>query len=281
VPFFATLLGAALLTADPTQAPPPEPPPAAAASQPSPSPDDEDETEKSEEPKGGAGVSPVEIIPKVELREAFTKLDSGVSLHVSTFQMDIQFLRRILLRYQAPLGVMETPAGQVSGIGDLQFTLIGVVASNARAVAILIAGTELNTATQPPLGTGKTQLLFGAGAAYKPYRFLLPYLVAWDEFSVAGESTRPSLNQLTADLGSVLFGRQYNWLKADLTTTVDFPGGAVGRLYGQLEVGSLVIGRVGLFARTGTQLAGPRLIDYTAIGGLRYLFKLEKGKPAR
>jgi hypothetical protein len=43
----------------------------------------------------------------------------------------------------------------------------------------------------------------------------------------------------------------------------------------------LVIGRVGLFARTGTQLAGPRLIDYTAIGGLRYLFKLEKGKPAR
>ena len=276
---FATLLGAALLAVDPTQAPPPQPPPGETASQPSS--EDADEADTAEEPKGGEGVSPVEIIPKVEYRQAFTKLDSGVALHTGTLQMDIQFLRRILLRYQAPLGVMETPAGQVSGIGDLQFTLIGVVASDARAVAILIAGTELNTATQPSLGTGKTQLLFGAGAAYKPYRFLLPYLVAWDEFSVAGESTRASLNQLTADLGTVLFGRQYNWLKVDLTTTVDFPGGAVGRLYGQLEVGSLVTGRVGLFARTGTQLAGPRLIDYTAIGGLRYLFKLEKGKPAQ
>jgi hypothetical protein len=276
VAFFAIVLGAALLAADPAQAPPPPQRPADAASQPL----EDDEPDTAEGPKGGEGISPVEIIPKVELRQAFTKLESGVSLHTSTFEMDIQFLRRILLRYQAPMGVMKTPAGQVSGIGDLQFSLIGVVASNARAVAVLIAGTELNTATQPQLGSGKTQLAFGAGAAYKPFRFLLPYLVVQDEFSVAGPSGRPDLNQLTADLGSVLFGRQYNWLKVDLTTTVDFPGGAVGRLYGQLEVGSLVIGRVGLFARTGTQLAGPRLIDYTAIGGLRYLFKLEKGKPA-
>ena len=239
----------------------------------------DDDAERAEEPRGGEGVSPVEIIPKVEYRQAYTKLDSGASLHTSNFEMDIQFLRRVLLRYQLPAGVMETPGGQVSGIGDLQFTLIGVVASNARAVAVLIAGTELNTATQAVLGTGKNQLLFGAGAAYKPYRFLLPYLVAWDEFSVSGESSRPSINQLTADLGSILFGKQFNWLKADLTTTVDFPGGAVGRLYGQLEVGSLVTGRVGLFARTGTQLAGPRLVDYTMVAGVRYLFRLENGRP--
>ena len=277
MPFFAIVLGAALLAVDSTQAPPPPQPPPDKASQPV----DADEAESAEEPKGGEGVSPVEIIPKVEYRQAFAKLDNGASLHTSTLEMDIQFLRRVLLRYQVPVGVMETPAGQVSGIGDIQFTLIGVVASNARAVAVLIAGTDLNTATQPSLGTGKNQLQFGAGAAYKPYRFLLPYLLAADEFSVSGQSTRPSTNQLTVDLGTILFGRQFNWAKADLTTTVDFPGGAVGRLYGQLEVGSLVTGRVGLFARTGTQLAGPRLVDYTVVAGVRYLFKLEKGRPAQ
>ena len=57
--------------------------------------------------------------------------------------------------------------------------------------------------------------------------------------------------------------------------TVDFPGGAVGRVYGLAEVGSLVIGRVGLFARVGTQLAGPAYVDYTVAAGFRYLFRLE------
>jgi hypothetical protein len=273
VPFFAIVLGAALVTVDSTPAPPPQPPPAESQS------GGDDDTDSAEELRGGEGISPVEIIPKVEYRQAFTRLQSGVSLHTSTLETDIQFLRRVLLRYQVPVGVMETPAGQISGIGDIQFTLIGVVASNARAVAVLIAGTELNSATQPSLGSGKNQLLFGAGAAYKPFRFWLPYLVAWDEFSVSGESSRPSTDQLTADLGSILFGKHFNWLKADLTTTVDFPGGAVGRLYGQLEVGSLVTGRVGLFARAGTQLAGPRLVDDTVVAGVRYLFKLEKGRP--
>ena len=277
MPFFAIVLGAAaLLAVDSTQVPPPRQPPAETGGQPP----RDDDPDSAEEPNGGEGVSPVEIIPKVEYRQAFTRLESGVPLHTSTLETDIQFLRRLLLRYQVPVGVLETPTGQVSGIGDIQFTLIGVLASNARAVAVLIAGTELNTATQPPLGTGKTQLLFGAGAAYKPYRFLLPYLVAWDEFSVSGDDNRPSINQLTADLGTILFGKQFNWLKVDLTTTVDFPGGAVGRLYGQLEVGSLVTGRVGLFARTGTQLAGPDLVDYTVVAGVRYLFKLEKGRPS-
>jgi hypothetical protein len=274
---FATLLSTALLAVDPTASR--QQVPAAAPTQATAAAAEDDDEATAAEPKGGEGVSPVEIIPKVELREAFTKLEGGVSVHDSTAQMDIQFLRRVLLRCQIPARVMETPAGQVAGFGDTQFTLIGIVASNARAVAGLIAGAELNTATQPSLGTGKTQVILGAAAAYKPYRFWLAYLVAEDEFSVAGDSARASINQLTGDLGSILFGKQYNWLKLDLTTTVDFPRATVGRLYGQLEVGSLVVGRVGLFFRTGTQLAGPSLVDYTVVAGVRYLFRLEMGKP--
>ena len=48
----------------------------------------------------------------------------------------------------------------------------------------------LDTATQPPLGAGKQQLVLGAGAAFKPYRWWLAYGVAQDQFSVAGDSRR-------------------------------------------------------------------------------------------
>ncbi len=270
----ATVLGAALLAVDPAQAStanaPPQAPAAGAA----------EEAEIAEEPAGGAGVSPVELIPRLELRQAFTRLEGGVALHVTTAEVDIQFLRRILLRYQAPAVLMEAPAGQISGIGDLQLGLIGIVASNARTVWALIAGAVLDTATQPPLGAGKQQLVFGAGAAFKPYRWWLAYGVAQEQFSVAGNSARPDVNELATDLGSILFGKQYNWIKLDLMTTVDFPGSSVGRLYGLAEVGSLVTGRVGLFARAGTQLVGPRLVDYQMAAGVRYLFRLETSRPA-
>ena len=203
-----------------------------------------------------------------------------MSIHDTTAEVDIQFLRRILLRYQVPARLMETPAGQVSGIGDLEVTLIGIVASNARAVGALIAGTVLDTATQPALGAGKQQLVLGAGAAYKPYRWWLAYGVAQEQFSVGGNSARPDINELATDFGSVLFGKQFNWLKLDINTTVDFPGSSVGRVYGLGEVGSLVIGRVGLFARLGTQLVGPRLVDYQMVAGVRYLFRLETSRPS-
>jgi hypothetical protein len=271
----ATVLGAAaLLAVDPAPAltanVPPQPPAQGAA----------EEAEIAEEPAGGTGVSPVELIPRLELRQAYAKLVGGVTIHDTTAEVDIQFLRRILLRYQVPARLMETPAGQVSGIGDLQVTLIGIIASNARAVGALIAGTVLDTATQPTLGAGKQQLVLGAGAAYKPYRWWLAYAVAQEQFSVGGNSARPDVNQLATDFGSVLFGKQYNWLKVDINSTVDFPGGGVGRVYGLGEVGSLVIGRVGLFARAGTQLVGPRLVDYQMVAGARYLFRLETARPA-
>ena len=272
----ATLLGAALLAVDAPQAPPTEAPEQAPSESPA---GGADEAKPAEEQGWGAGVSPVELIPRLELRQGFTKLEGGVSVHDTTLEIDIQFLRRILLRYQAPARLMETPAGQVSGIGDLQLTLIGIVASNARVVAALIAGTILDTATQPSLGAGKQQLVFGAGAAIKPFRWWLAYLVAQDQFSVGGNSARPDINQLQSDLGSILFGKQYNWLKLDLNTTVDFSGSTVGRLYGLAEVGSLVTGRVGLFGRGGTQLVGPRLVDYQVVAGVRYLFRLETSRP--
>jgi hypothetical protein len=267
----ATVLGAALLVVDPTQLPAQAPAQEFAGGP--------EDAETAKEPEGGAGVSPVELIPRVELRQAFTKLEGGVSIHDTTAEIDIQFLRRILLRYQVPARLMETPAGQVSGIGDVQVSLIGIIASNARAVGALIAGTVLDTATQPTLGAGKQQLVLGAGAAFKPYRWWLAYGVAQEQFSVGGNSARPDVNELATDIGSILFGKQYNWLKLDVNTTVDFPGNTVGRLYGLGEVGSLVVGRVGLFARAGTQLVGPRLVDYQMVAGVRYLFRLETSRP--
>jgi hypothetical protein len=41
----------------------------------------------------------------------------------------------------------------------------------------------------------------------------------------------------------------------------------------------LLIGRIGLFMRAGTQLAGQRQLDYSVTGGVRYLFRLEKSRP--
>ena len=267
----ATLVGAALLSVAPAEGPahiPPPPPAGGAAAQ-----------ADTAEDEGGAGVSPVELIPRLELRQTFTKLEGGVSVHDSTLEVDIQFLRRLLLRYQVPARLLETPMGQVSGIGDLQVGLIAILASNARAVVALIASTILDTATQPALGAGKQQLEFGLGAAFKPYRRWLAYGVTQDQFSVGGDASRPDINQLSADFGSIVFGHQYNWLKLDVNTTVDFESNSGARVYGLGEVGSLVIGRVGLFARAGTQLLGARLVDYTMVVGVRYLFRLESRDP--
>ena len=207
-------------------------------------------------------MSPVELIPRLELRQVFTKLESGAAVHDTILELDIQFLRRVLLRYQSPARIIETPMGQVAGLGDMQFGLVVIVGSTPRFVAALLAGAELNSATQPALGSGKLQPIFGLGAAFKPYRWLLVYAVAQQQFSVSGASNRPDTNQLATDVGSILFGKDFNWLKLDVQTTVDFPGGAVGRVYGLAEVGSLVIGRVGL-VRPRRNAAGAALRMWT------------------
>jgi hypothetical protein len=273
----ASVLWTLLLAADPPAAPAAASTPPGATESGS---EAADPSDVAEEPAGGAGVSPIEIVPRLELRQSFQQFKGGVFVNATTAEMDIQFARRILLRYVVPVEVLKTPTGQVAGVGDIQLGALGIVYSDATSMAVLILGSVLNTATQPPLGQGKQQILFGAGAAIKPRRWLLPYCTVEEQISVGGDKARLNINELMIDLGTILFGRQYNWLKADLLPTFDFPGGTTARLFGTFEAGALLVGRVGLFVRAGTQLAGSSQLDYSVAGGLRYLFRLEHGKPA-
>jgi hypothetical protein len=190
-------------------------------------------------------------------------------------EIDIQFLNRLLLRYEGRIAVASTPTGQVSGFGDAQISAIGMLSATPRFVAVVIGGVILDSASQPPLGEGKTQLVFGGGAAMKPFRWWLPYVLVQEQVSVGGDSARPDINQLVARVGNIVFGPGYAWLKLDLDTLVDFETSA-GSFYGKLEAGRLLVGRVGLFIRAGTQLLGTRQVDYTLEVGIRYLFRLAK-----
>jgi hypothetical protein len=226
-----------------------------------------------EVPKGGAGVSPVELIPRLELRQSFATPGGGVSLHDTTTELDIQFVGRVLLRYEGTVRVLGAPGGQKSGFGDARIQAITVLASSPTFVAALITGAVLDTASQPELGSGKQQVILGGGAAIKPTRWSLPYLVVFEQFSVGGKPERPSVNQLVIDPGTILFGRGYTWYRLDLNTVVDFENDKAS-LFGTLEVGRLLLGRVGLFMRTGTQFLGPHQLDYSLGVGVRYLFRL-------
>jgi len=232
-----------------------------------------------EQVKAGAGVAPVELIPRLELRQSYAQLPGGASAHVTTTELDIQFLDRLLLRYEGHLQVVRTPAGEVSGLGDAQISAIALLAASPTFVAVLLGGAILDTASKPELGTGKKQLVFGGGAAVKVRRWLLPYAIVQEQISVAGDPARPDVNQLLARVGAVAFGPGYAWLKVDLDTVVDFESSHEGLFFGKLEAGRLLIGRVGLFMRTGTQLLGARRIDYTLEVGIRYLFRLQARKP--
>jgi hypothetical protein len=230
-----------------------------------------------DEPSSGAGVAPVELIPRLELRQSFVELHNGASAHTTTAEIDIGFLSRLLLRYQGPLRVVSGPNGQISGFGDAQIQLVGLLAWNRRFVVAAIAGAILDTASQPQLGEGKQQLVLGGAAAAKPFPWWLPYLIVQQQVSVAGDDARPDVNQLLARVGNIVFGKGYSWYKLDFDGLVDFAADR-GRLYGTFEVGSLLIGRTGLFMRGGTQLLGAREVDYSLEVGVRYLFRLGTGK---
>jgi hypothetical protein len=253
------LLAAVLAAAEPAAAA--EEPPASAA----------------EEVKSGAGVAPVELIPRLELRQSFAQLPGGASVHITTTELDIQFLDRLLLRYEGRVQVVRAPAGQVSGLGDAQIAAIALLAASPRYVAVLLGGAVLDSASQPQLGAGKTQLIFGGGAAWKPVRWWLPYVLAQEQISVAGDAARPDVNQLLARIGNIAFGPGFSWLKLDLDTLVDFDASA-GSFFARLEAGRLLFGRVGLFMRSGTQLLGTRQLDYSVEVGIRYLFRLGMGR---
>lgn len=226
----------------------------------------------------GAGVSPVELIPRLELRQGFAELPTGTLIRTTTLEIDIQFLNRLLLRYEGPLVVASGPNGQISGFGDVQISAIGLLAATETFVAVVIGGVILDTASQPPLGAGKKQLVLGGGAALKPLPWWLPYLLVQEQLAVGGDSARPDVNQLVVRLGNIVFGPQFSWLKLDLDTLVDLAQDR-GQFFGRLEAGRLIFGRVGLFMRAGTQLLGTRDVDYTLEVGVRYLFRLGKGAP--
>ncbi len=233
--------------------------------------------EVAEEPEGGAGVSPIEIVPRIELRQSNLRLTGGVAVHDLTAEIDVQFLRRVVLQYQVPYRTLVTPSGPISGTGDVQMAALGILSASPYRLVGLLLGTILDTATQPPLGAGKQQLTFGAAGAVKPRRAWIAYALVQEQLSVGGSSARADINQAEGRLGSVVFGKQYNWVKVDLDTVVDFAGDA-GRVFGTLEVGSLLIGRVGMFVRAGTQLIGPRQLQFSLTGGLRYLFRLDEAR---
>lgn len=247
-----------------------EPPP------PGPGEDDARAQNAAQEVKAGAGVAPVELIPRLELRQSFAQLTNGAGVRVTTAEIDIQFLDRLLLRYQGPLVIASGPTGQISGAGDTEVDAIALLGASPTFVAVVIVGAVLDTASQPALGAGKKQLVVGGGAAVKPLPWWLPYLLVQEQVSVAGADARPDVNQLVARVGNIAFGPGYAWLKLDLDTLVDFEQRR-GQFFGRLEAGRLLVGRVGLFMRAGTQLLGTREVDYTLEVGIRYLFRLGKG----
>jgi hypothetical protein len=221
------------------------------------------------------GVSPVELIPRVELRHEFMQAPHGLSLNATTTQIDIVFLRRVLFRWELPHSTLRMGDVPVSGYGDTRLQALGVLTSGPHQVSVLIAGVVANTASRPPLGAGKQQVFFGGAFALKPRPWWLPYLIAQEQLSFAGDEAREDVNQLVVRAGNIVFGPGRAWYKLDFDGAFDFQGNEQ-RLFGTVEVGSLLIGRVGLFVRSATQLAGQRQLDFTLAAGARYLFRLEK-----
>ena len=272
---FAALCAALLAATQPSQAKETaEQPTAAHAEQPAAEEVSDDTTH------GGAGVAPVELIPRIELRHSFAQLPGGTSASATTARIDVDFLRRVLFRYELPFMRVSNAAGeQISGLGDITLQAIGVVTSTPRRVAVLIAGAQFNTASQPALGQGKQVMLFGAAAGFRVRRWWLPYGIAQEQISVAGDDARPDINQLLLRAGNIVFGPGFSWMKVDVDATIDFRDDATTRLFVSAEAGRLLIGRVGLFIRGGTQALGPRQLDYTLEAGVRYLFRLGTKTP--
>jgi hypothetical protein len=240
-----------------------------------PEPAEPEQPQTREEAERLTGASPIEIIPRLELRHRFVAPSSGGAVNSTILRMDIEVLRRGLLRYELPLTVARTPDGQISGIGDIRVTALAAVASSARQLAVLFTGLVLNTATQPGLGAGKQDVVLGGGAALKPLPSWLVFVVVQEELSFAGDDARPDVNQLLIPLGNIYFGTRGDWYALELDTMLDFAA-RQARLLGAVETGRLFVGRMGLFIRAGTHLLGDRNVDYALEAGVRYLFRLDR-----
>ena len=215
---------------------------------------------------GGAGVAPVELIPRIELRHSFARLPDGASLNATTARIDVDFFRRVLIRYELPFVRLANAAGeQASGQGDITLQAIGVVTSSPRQVAVLIAGAQFDTASQPQLGQGNTSCCSarlpgsGCGAGGSPTgsprnRSRSPATPP-DPTSTSCCSAPATSCSARVRLDEAGRGRDDR-----LSRRRDHPPVRVDR------GGRLLIGRVGLFVRGGTQAVGPRQLDYTLRG---------------
>jgi hypothetical protein len=203
---------------------------------------------------------------------------TDAKVHATILRMDIEFLRRSLLRYDLPLVSVNTGGVESSGIGDIRFGTIIITSSGPRQLTGVVAGLVLDTASRPALGAGKQQVYFGGGGVFKPLPALMLYALLQQQMSFTGDAARKDVSQFSSVLGVVLFGRRRDWAQVIAQPTYDFED-RHARLQGQLEAGRLLIGRIGLFANGGTQLFGQRQVDYTLEAGVRYLFRLGQPTP--
>src|SRR5436190_15668497 len=89
-------------------------------------PQDESE-EVAAEPQGGAAVSPVELIPRLELRQSFRAQANGNSVSDTSTEVDIEFLQRVLLRYEGTHRILSSAGTQTSGLADTRVLAIAML----------------------------------------------------------------------------------------------------------------------------------------------------------
>ena len=229
-----------------------------------------------EEAKDGAGVAPVELIPRLELRQSFAQLPTGASLHVTTTEIDIQFLSRLLLRYEGKLAVASTPTGQVSGFGDAQLSAIGMLGASPRFVAVVIGGVILDSASQPPLGEGKTQLVLRGRRRDEA----VSLVVALRPRAGTGVSRRRQRAPRHQSAGRA---RRQHRVRSRIRVVEAGPrharrlrGAAPGASTGSSKRAGCSSAGWACSCAAGTQLLGTRQVDYTLEVGIRYLFRLPK-----
>ena len=227
----------------------------------------------------GAGVAPVELVPRLELRQSFVQLHSGASAHVTTAEIDIH------LHEPAAAALSGTascrPAARTArppGSATASIQAVMLLASSPHFLAAAIAGVVLNTASQPVLGERKAAA--GAGRRGGVQACSAGGCRTWSPNSRPPSRARPrGPTSISCSCGSATSSsaRATTGSKLDLDTLVDFAGDS-GSLLGTLEAGRLLVGRTGLFMRTSTQLLGTRQLDYSIEVGVRYLFRLAERK---
>ena len=209
-------------------------------------------------------------------------LNASTSLHVTTAEIDIAFLNRVLLRYQGPLVT-------VSGADRPDHRIRRRRAPRDRAARLEPAlrrrrhrGRGVRH-RQPARARRRKAAarLRAPPPRSSPVRWWLPYLIVQEQVSVAGDGGAPRRQHAGRPARQHRLRPGVLLVQARSRRRHRLRRRRAGRLFGQLEVGSLLVGRAGLFMRAGTQLLGTRQIDYSMEVGVRYLFRLSEGRQVK